>query len=336
VECWGYNGYGELGNGTTTQSDVPVQVKSIATATAVTGGSYSFCARLSTGHVECWGKNGRGQLGNGTTTDSHVPVAVSGISTARGVSSGWNSFCALLTTGHLDCWGDNGYGQLGNASWMPYSDVPTPVVGIGGVTSVTGGGNSESRCAVLSTGRVECWGVNIYGELGNGTTTGSNAPVPVKNITTATTVADDNFDGASFCARLGTGQVDCWGYNLHGELGNGTMTDSHLPVPVKSLTSGTTVVGGDSTFCARLSTGHLDCWGYNGYGQLGNGTTTDSDVPVAPHGISSAATLIYGYDSFCAVLSTKAVDCWGHNATGQLGNGSTADSDVPVPVLAAS
>jgi alpha-tubulin suppressor-like RCC1 family protein len=182
---------------------------------------------------------------------------------------------------------------------------------------------------------VKCWGYNGNGQLGNGSTTSSDAPVAVLGISNAKAVTGDN-DGGSFCALLSTSQVKCWGYNAYGELGNGTTTTFTLPVAVKKITNASAVVGGNYGFCALLSTSHIDCWGYNGYGELGNASTTNSDVPVGVSAIGNAAKLISGYYDVCALLSTNQIDCWGNGGSGQLGHGVFASSDVPVSVLAAS
>jgi len=240
----------------------------------------------------------------------------------------------LLTTKHLSCWGYNGDGQLGDGNTTS-SDVPVTVTGITGAKAVTSDTGGDTTCALLSTNRVDCWGANSSGELGNGTTTSSDVPVAVHKITNAKAIADDN-DGRSFCAVLSTASVDCWGYNGYGELGNATTTTYTVPVPVKKITTAKTIVGGQDSFCSELSTGQLNCWGYNGYGQLGNATTTNSDVPVAVHGISDASKLVVGYYNTCSLLTTKGVDCWGYNGSGQLGDGNTTSSDVPVAVVAAS
>lgn len=125
-------------------------------------------------------------------------------------------------------------------------------------------------------------GANNYGQLGDGTITKSDVPVPVKNITTATAVIGGySGDTGGFCALLSTKHIDCWGYNFTGELGNGTITNSDVPVAVNTITNAATLISGDAGYCALLTTSHVDCWGYNDYGQLGDGTTTPSDVPVA-------------------------------------------------------
>jgi alpha-tubulin suppressor-like RCC1 family protein len=193
--------------------------------------SASFCAVLSTGHIDCWGLNDDGQLGNGTTTSySDVPVAAIGITDAKAVTvdSDGGSYCAVLSTGHVDCWGYNGDGELGNGTTTT-SYVPVSVKNISTATAVTGG--NYGFCALLSTGHIDCWGNNFYGELGNGTTTASysDVPVTVHVIGNAATVVSGYDD---FCALLSTSHIDCWGNNGDGQLGNGTVTDSDVPVAV--------------------------------------------------------------------------------------------------------
>jgi len=237
VDCWGYGGSGQLGNGSFANSNVPVAVRNISNATTVTGGYETFCARLSTSHVDCWGYGTFGQLGNGSLTSSDVPVPVKNISTATALAqSGVNSddvssVCALLASGTADCWGFNQYGELGNGTTTT-SDVPVAVLGVSGAKAVTGDYNGSGFCVVLSTGHMKCWGDNFYGELGAGTTAAtSTVPVPVKNISTATAV----FGGqAAFCTRLSTRHVDCWGSGATGQLGDGSVQSSNVPVPVQA------------------------------------------------------------------------------------------------------
>jgi alpha-tubulin suppressor-like RCC1 family protein len=129
VDCWGFNEYGQLGNGTITDTSIPVAVSGISNATAIAAGAFHTCTLLVDGRLECWGHNHSGELGNGTTADSSTPVAVSGINTATAVSAGLGHSCAVLSSGSLDCWGYNLFGQLGNGT-TTNSDVPVPVSGL--------------------------------------------------------------------------------------------------------------------------------------------------------------------------------------------------------------
>ena len=99
VKCWGSNGSGQLGNGTTTDSNAPVAVSNLTNTTAISSGGSHSCALITGGTVKCWGANDVGQLGNGTTTNSTVPVAVSNLTNATAISSGSGYSCALITGG---------------------------------------------------------------------------------------------------------------------------------------------------------------------------------------------------------------------------------------------
>jgi alpha-tubulin suppressor-like RCC1 family protein len=328
VDCSGDNSDGQLGNGTFGGTDgaggfdTPTAVTGITDAVAVTSGSgLGYCAVLSTGGVDCWGDNSDSEIGNGTTDGPDdtagydTPQAVTGITDAVSVTSNDGDsdfgYCAVLSTGGVDCWGANGDGQLGNgtiggpdpgayASESGYN-TPQAVTGITDATSVTGVSiNSENNddaddCAVLSTGGVDCWGDNVQGQLGNGTTDGPDGgnlpgydtPQAVTGITDAVAVTSGSAYG--YCAVLSTGGVDCWGDNSDGEIGNGT-TD-----------------GPD---------------GEGGY-----------DVPQAVTGITEAVSVTnesdtnHSDDGYCAVLSTDGVDCWGGNLSGEIGNGTTGGPD---------
>jgi alpha-tubulin suppressor-like RCC1 family protein len=205
VDCWGSNGYGQLGNGTTTGPDTcsggvdgnpcsttPVEVSGLTRVTAISAGAGYACALLSNGTVDCWGNTSTGQLGNGTSTGpdtcsgnpcSTTPVKVSGLTGVTAVSAGASNTCALLSNGTADCWGDNFYGQLGigtstgpdSCSGYPCSTTPVVVTGLAGVTAISAG--SDHICAVLSSGPVDCWGYNQDGELGNGSESGPDSCV---------------------------------------------------------------------------------------------------------------------------------------------------------------
>jgi alpha-tubulin suppressor-like RCC1 family protein len=336
VKCWGYGLDGELGNGATANFTVPVLVKNLSTAVAVIGTDYGFCAVLSTGHVDCWGYGLDGELGNSAISSSDVPVSVRKITNATTVTGGYYGYCAVLSTSHTDCWGYGRDGELGDGA-TSNSDVPVSVVAVSTARAVASDSLSGSYCALLSTGKVDCWGYNASGELGNGTTASSDVPVTAKGVTNATSITE-NADGnnGSFCAVLSTHQVKCWGYGLDGELGNGTTTTFTVPVLVKNLSTAVAVTGSDNGFCAVLTTSHVDCWGYGVNGDLGNGSFSSSDVPVAVRKITNATRVAGGYYGFCAVLSTSNTDCWGYGQDGELGDGATSNSDVPVPVRAPS
>ena len=336
IECWGYNGEGQLGNGSKTNSSIPVRVSGIATATLVgAGGSTwengllsgsSSCALLAGGTVDCWGYNDDGELGNGTTTDSSTPVQASGIVNASSITAGGFHACAVLSAGTVKCWGDNEVGQLGNGTTTKGS-TPTPVQvsGITNATHVSAG--YAHTCALLAGGTVECWGLNDSGQLGNGTKTNSSTPIEVSGITNAKSISAG---GSHACALLSDGTVECWGFNQDGQLGDATKTNSSIPVQVSGLTNAKSISAGFDHTCAVLSDGTVECWGDNEYGQFGNGTKTSSSSPVQVSGITNAKSVTAGYAHTCALLSGNTVKCWGLNDSGQLGNAAKIGNETPV------
>ncbi len=204
VKCWGPNHRGELGNGTTTEYRVPVNVSGLASGvTAIGAGLRHTCAVTSEGRVKCWGANGYGQLGTGSTIDSSVPVDVSGLAggvTAMGL--GHIHTCALSIGGGVACWGSNGFGQLGSGTINRLA--PVGVEGLArGVTAIAGG--ASHTCARTSDGQVSCWGDNQFGQLGNGTTTNSRVPVAVDTAIpepTATSIATPSLPPSPASASL--------------------------------------------------------------------------------------------------------------------------------------
>jgi alpha-tubulin suppressor-like RCC1 family protein len=330
VDCWGWNQYSQLGNGTQASSGTPVEVQGVSAGVQLAAGGDDSCVVLPTGHIDCWGWNGFGQLGDGTEENGlepgSPPVEVEGVSDATQVAVGDHS-CAVLSTGHVKCWGEGAYGQLGDGKERR-SLVPVEVLGISNAVQVAA--SSQGSCALLANSHVDCWGRNEYGELGNGSTADSSAPVEVKGITDATQVSTGEFYS---CASLASGRIDCWGADYYGQLGDGSKTNSSTPVEVQGISDASEVAAGEGArehVCALLSSGHIDCWGRNESGQLGNDTTTSSDTPVEVQGVADATEVGSGWRDSCALLSSGHVDCWGADDSGQLGDGTLGDSGLAV------
>ncbi|HEY3546111.1 MAG TPA: hypothetical protein VGK17_08460 [Propionicimonas sp.] len=333
VKCWGYNGDGELGNGTTVNSAVPVAVSGLGKKVkAISSGSYFSCALTTKGAVKCWGSNNYGQLGDNTTTNSTTPVAVYGLNKGVKAISAGNFFaCALTTKGAVKCWGANTYGQLGNGTTTG-SAKPVAVSGLGKGIKALGSGGYHA-CALTTKGAPKCWGYNGEGELGDNTKLNSAVPVAVYSLGKG--VKALSAGSYTTCALTTKSQVKCWGYNGDGELGDGTTTSSLKPVLAGGLGKKVKAITyGDIHGCAVNTSGGVKCWGYNGYGALGDNTTTTSSTPVQAYnmGAKIKAVAAGGYHS-CAVTTKGAVKCWGFNAYGELGDGTATTSHKPVRVL---
>ena len=316
VRCWGDNGNGQIGDGTTTRRLSPVAVPLPGVASIAAGTSHT-CALMITGAVQCWGGNGSGQVGDGTTSQRPSPVATSGLSsgvTAIGVGN-WGNSCALLNTGSVSCWGNNVAGQQGDSTTADVY-LPTAVPGLGGVSAISVA--SKYTCALAGAGSVQCWGANTFGQLGDGTTTERHFPVNTGLSGALGISAGD----AHTCARVSSGKVQCWGSNLHGGLGDGTNTDSYTPKEVSGMAAVSALTVGADHSCALLPTGTVQCWGLGNHGQLGNGVTSDSLTPLTISGLSDVGDIQAGGYHTCAVLTTGVVKCWGDNFVGQVGDGT--------------
>ena len=184
---------------------------------------------------------------------------------------------------------------------------------------------TPTKRATTSTFTVEV----LDTKVGNAARNSATATFTVTTGVTATAIAAGS---AHTCAILTGGTVDCWGYNSQGQLGNGTTTDSSIPVAVSGLGGVTAIAAGDQYTCALLAGGTVDCWGYNGQGELGNGTTANSLTPVAVSGLGGVTAIAADYQHTCALHIGGYVECWGYNGFGELGNGFTTDSSIPVVV----
>jgi uncharacterized protein (TIGR03437 family) len=358
VWAWGFNYSGQLGNGQYADSNVPVQVSGLTGVVAIAGGQQHSLALKSDGTVWSWGYGLYGVLGNGTYDDSTVPVQVSGLTGVVAIAGGYEHSLALMSDGTVWAWGDNQYGELGNGSNATGTSMPVQVSGLTGVVAIACG--YQHSLALRNDGTVWAWGENQYGQLGNESNAGciaiatacSNVPVQVNGLTGAVAI------GGGYSTSLAVksdGTVWVWGYNVHGQLGDSTNTNSDLPVQVSGLTGLVKIAGGLYHTLALKSDGTVWAWGYNVEGELGNGSSANSNTPIAVDGLTGVVAVAGGgaiiatdtpfaTDPLVSSLGVAALGhsltlksdgtvwAWGDNQYGQLGNGSNANSHVPVAV----
>jgi alpha-tubulin suppressor-like RCC1 family protein len=216
VKCWGDDGDGQLGNGT---SDInqrtPVNVVGLTSGVQVISvGSSHTCALTTSGGVKCWGSNEYGQLGDGTSDNRFTPVDVVGLTSGvQAIAAGSLHTCALTSSGGVKCWGASNSGQVGDGTFSFNRPTPVDVVGLtSGVQAIAAG--SSHSCALTNSGGVKCWGANHSGQLGDGTSDNRFAPVDVVGLTSG--VQAITAGGSHTCALTSAGGIKCWGWNNSG------------------------------------------------------------------------------------------------------------------------
>ncbi len=350
VYCWGKGNFGRLGNGSTTNFNVPTQVSGYLTDWSdidVSGGH--SCGIRGNGEAYCWGGNWFGQLGDGSGTNRNAPVLVSGgVTDWKYINAEGDATCGVTQTGRGYCWGDNQYGQLGNGT-TTNSNVPVEIPGA--YTDWSYISDADNNTCGIRAGVAYCWGDRNNGALGDGGATTGLQLTPVLVAGGITDWAFVNGTGSSTCGSTVGGKVYCWGDNSAGQLGDGTTTDSNIP---KEVTTGITnscnatgctnvqitpngrVISVDSASCAINTAGRLYCWGDNTYGQIGDGTTVMRTSPVQVSG-NHTDWIQVSNDHFltCGIRGTNGegtLYCWGNDNENGMGNGASGSSYVPALV----
>ena len=339
VLCWGSNGKGQLGDGTTTAHATPALVPGLSDVVEIVSSHEYVCARRKSGTVACWGDNAHGQLGDGTTENRASPVDVKGITQATQIAVGLDHTCAVSTlAGAVSCWGHNNVGQVGAISLG--ENVTTPTAIVGSLLAAEVRASVLYTCARVAPGDLMCWGAN------SGNVFLADAPSTVEifgptKIPGVSNVASLALGDDHACVVEVDGTVLCWGANASGALGLGTDDkDLHQPTPVpaikgaKKLTSSLSSIGiasGGAPSCALDGTS-VYCWGPNAEGQLGDGTTTVHTSPTKVVGLDDAVDVSLGHGALfdadkwgtfaCAVKSGGGVACWGSPVFGA-GDGKT-------------
>ena len=291
------------GNRTCTWTSGPLS----CTVSGLTNGtSYTFTVSAT---------NGVGTGASSDPSNAVVPATVPGAPT--------NAFAFAGTTSAFVHWSP------------PASDGGSAIVGYT-VTSSTGSRtctwtSGPLSCTVsgLAKGTTYTFTVVAINGVGTGPASGPSNAV-VANPTRAVAISAG---GSNTCALVVGAEVECWGDNTYGQLGDGSTTSESAPVPVLNLTGVTAVAVGGDYACALVAGGTVKCWGSNSNGQLGDGGAEgQSPTPVAVSGVAGATAIAAGWEHACALLGGATVACWGDNSAGDLGDGTSTKRPTPVAV----
>ena len=337
--CWGYNYYGQIGNGqegSGHDAATPVQVSKVQNVAQVDIGEYHTCAVLQSGEAHCWGRDGYGNLGGAERGNRTEPNVVANVADAQSIALGGHHVCVIRQSGAVACWGRSESGQLGASEISdPYhaTDVipamdslitppptpptftPDPATPVQAEPMIS---TSEGfACALGTEGQPVCWGSNSSGQLGDGTTVYRRGElVDVSGISDAVEV---KVGAARACARRANGSIACW-----GSLGwyNGAKNiRSSRPLPLEGVSDAVEIaLGGYSyhTTCVRHTSKAVSCM------------REGHMMPV--EGIADVAQVAGGFGHTCARLESGQVYCWGTGSDGRLGNGANERSVTPVEV----
>lgn len=343
LRCWGDNGSGQLGDGTSFPSNQPGSDVGLRGVSSLQLGDDFSCATTGAG-VSCWGDNSFGQIAQGPLAGSTAPLQVMApVTIGDGLGVGSRHACApeeglCLSPGpcthDLYCWGDNAAGQLGDGTISP-RDAATRIDFSDTLYRFAGG--RDFSCFDTFSG-LYCWGSNGSGQLGLGDTTPRTTPtVVIPRAPFASGLRSIVAGGGHACALDAARALTCWGDNADGQIGDGTsgnIRPAAVPVTVGDGSGEVLSVAlGSHHSCALLDDGTVWCWGANESGQLGDDTTTPRSTPVQVPLDEDAVEVVTGHAFSCARTISTFVFCWGANSSGELGDGSGSDSTSPVYVL---
>jgi alpha-tubulin suppressor-like RCC1 family protein len=318
----GYNFFGQLGDGTTSDRLEPIVLRGLRDAVQIAAGKHHNLVLRANGLVVAWGNNLHGQIGDGNIGHGALtPFTVTGLADVIAVATGEYHSLALKRDGTVWSWGENAHGELGDGTLI-LRTRPVQVAGLTNIVSI--GAGYGFSLAVRNDGTVWCWGDNTWGQLGNGTTNPSPLALEATGPGNAIAVAGGEYHSLALTA---SGKVFGWGANFTGQLGTGGM-DSRVPVATAQLDQVVQIAAGRRTSLGMKADGTVWAWG----SVIGNGTTFSSQVPIRVTALSGVTRIAGGGEFNLAVTNHRLAWSWGDNHKGQLGDGTTRNALAPVQI----
>ncbi len=331
---WGSDGYGQLGDNSTSNKSSPVQTIAFGTNwKQVSAGNHHTAAIKTDGTLWLWGRNSSGRLGDNTTTHKSSPVqTVSAGTNWKQISCGYFHTAAIKTDGTLWTWGRDGYGQLGDNTTTDKSS-PVQTITFGNNWKQVSAGQHHTA-AIKTDGTLWTWGRNGYGQLGNNTA--NNTSSPVQTITFGTNWKQVSC-GYHTAAIKTDGTLWTWGYNAFGGLGINSTTPKSSPIQTIAYGTKWKQISTGRDFTTAIKTdGTLWAWGQNTYGQLGDNSATDKSSPVQTITRGTNWKQIEAGQHHTAAIKTDGtLWAWGRDDNGQLGDNSITNKSSPVQTISA-
>ncbi len=328
VKSIGFNGSGQLGDGSFFNSLSPIEVAAITNAVDVDCG-YEFSLALSAnGSVYSWGENSFGELGNGSYADNPNPQHLQSLTNVRKIAAGGNHAMAILSDSTVVSWGKNQSGQLGYGNYAT-SNFPFAVIGLTNVVDISAG--ASHSIALDSDGKVWAWGANNFGQLGNGNNTTSNIAYQVTGLSNIKKIEA----GANHNLAIDSlGNLWVWGANISGQLGNSSVQSSNVPIKLnlESRMIFVDIAGGLEHSLALDTNGFVYSWGGNTHGQLAQNATQVLS-PKRIDSISNIQDVEAAYYASYFIREDKTAWACGHNNHGQIGNNTQIDANFPEKII---
>lgn len=325
---WGFNGNGEVGDGTNTNRTSPVQIGSSNLWTSVSSGRVFSIGLRADGTLWAWGSNAFGQVGVGSATSAfNSPQQIGSGQDWASISAGYEHAAAVKVSGTLWAWGRNQNGQLGQGATGTYNTSPIQVGSAGTWVAVSCG--RGHTLGLQANGTVYSWGDNTAGQLGTGNLTAQLSPLAVRTL--SNNWIQISTGNNHTLALKSDGTIWGWGANNSGQLGNGSTSAKSTPTQIGTASDWVAVSAGTSFSLGLRADGTIWSWGSNSSGQLGNSSATPT-VPVQIGTNTTWKSISAGNAHSLALRNDGTMWGWGYNGNGHLGTGNTTSQSSPVQV----